>query len=138
MQEYLDRYITYLTAERGASPHTIANYRREIAELAEFARAQGVTAWEQVTPALLRQWLAALHKKGLAKASIARRLSEVRAFYAYLHSQKLVETNPAKAVAAPRLAAAPAAAAIPKRRVKALLGRARSHHAARPARSGHA
>lgn len=103
MQEYLDRYITYLTAERGASPHTIANYRREIAELAEFARAQGVTAWEQVTPALLRQWLAALHKKGLAKASIARRLSEVRAFYAYLHSQKLVETNPAKAVSAPRL-----------------------------------
>ncbi|MGC8781195.1 MAG: tyrosine recombinase XerC [Anaerolineae bacterium] len=103
MQEHLDRYITYLTAERGASPHTIANYRREIAELAEFARGQGITAWEQVTPALLRQWLAALHKRGLAKASIARRLSEVRAFYTYLHGQKLVETNPARAVSAPRL-----------------------------------
>ena len=103
MQEHLDRYITYLAAERGASPHTIANYRREIAELAAFAREQGITAWDQVTPALLRQWLAVLHKRGLAKASIARRLSEVRAFYAYLHSRKLVETNPAQAVSAPRL-----------------------------------
>lgn len=103
MQADLDLYIKYLTAERGASPHTIANYRREIAELMAFVQDQGVTDWAGVTPALLRQWSASLHVGGYARASIARRLSEVRAFFAYLHSRQVLDSNPAKAVAGPKL-----------------------------------
>ncbi len=103
MQDELDRYIKYLVAERNASPHTVANYRREIAELLAFAQEKGLAGWAEVTPALLRQWLAKLHAAGYAKASIARRLSEVRAFFVFLHSRKLVTSNPAQAVAAPRL-----------------------------------
>ncbi len=103
MQEELDRYIKYLVAERNASPHTVANYRREVAELLAFARERGIATWAEVTPALLRQWLASLHAAGYAKASIARRLSEARAFFAFLHSRKLVAGNPAQSVSAPRL-----------------------------------
>ena len=77
MQEYLDRYIKYLIAERNASPHTLANYRREIAEFMAFAQEKGIESWQQVTPALLRQWLAALHSQGYVKASVARRVSEL-------------------------------------------------------------
>ncbi len=103
MQDYLDRYVTYLIAERNASPHTIANYRREISEFMAFARQRGLDAWQQVTPGLLRQWLAALHDEGYAKASVARRVSELRAFYAYLHSRDLVDANPVNAVSSPKL-----------------------------------
>lgn len=103
MQDDLDLYIKYLTVERGASPHTIANYRREITELMEFARHRGVTAWAEVTPALLRQWSASLLTGGYARASIARRLSEARAFFAYLHGQQQLASNPARSVAGPKL-----------------------------------
>ena len=103
MQEYLDRYINYLIAERNASPHTLANYRREIAEFMAFAQEKGIGSWQQVTPALLRQWLAALHSQGYAKASVARRVSELRAFYTYLHSRDLVEANPVNAISSPKL-----------------------------------
>jgi tyrosine recombinase XerC len=103
MQDLLDRYIRYLSAERNASPHTVANYQREITGFMGFARQHGVVAWEQVTPALLRQWLAALHAEGYVKASVARRVSELRAFYAYLHSRQLVESNPVNAISAPKL-----------------------------------
>ncbi len=103
MQDALDRYIRYLTAERNASPHTIANYRREIAAFMAFARSQGVTAWGDVTPALLREWLADLHRQGYAKASVARRISELRAFYVYLHRQSLVPSNPVMQISAPKL-----------------------------------
>jgi integrase/recombinase XerC len=103
MQEYFDRYIKYLIAERNASPHTVANYRREIAEFMAFAQEKGIASWQQVTPALLRQWLAVLHSRGYVKASVARRISELRAFYAYLHSRDLVEVNPVNAVSSPKL-----------------------------------
>ena len=103
MQDALDRYIRYLTAERNASPHTIDNYRREIMAFMAFARGQGVTAWADVTPSLLREWFADLHRQGYAKASVARRISELRAFYVYLHRQRLVPSNPVTQISAPRL-----------------------------------
>ena len=103
MEDVLERYIRYLNAERNASPHTLSNYRREITQFMEFARGRGVTAWDQVTPALLRAWLASLHAQGYVKASVARRVSELRAFYAYLKRIGQVEGNPAQAISAPKL-----------------------------------
>ena len=102
MQDYLERYIKYLIAERNASPHTIANYQREIREFMTFAQEKGVAQWDAVTPALLRQWLAWLHERDYVKASVARRVSELRAFYTYLHSRRLVEANPVNAISSPR------------------------------------
>ena len=103
MQAELDRYVKHLIAERNASPHTVANYRREIAEFMRFAQGQEVQAWAEVTPALLRQWLAQLHNQGYVKASVVRRISELRAFYTYLRLHDLVTTNPVQAISAPKL-----------------------------------
>jgi tyrosine recombinase XerC len=103
MEPELEAYIVYLRAERNASPHTIANYGREIRQFMEFARGRGVTAWDDVSPPLLRGWLAALHAQGYAKGSVVRRVSELRAFYAYLQRRDLVEHNPVNAVSAPKL-----------------------------------
>lgn len=103
MEAALERYIRYLIAERNASPHTVSNYRREIGEFMRFARSRGVANWAQVTPALVREWLANLHAGGYVKASVARRVSELRAFFAYLHRIEAVENNPVQAVSAPKL-----------------------------------
>lgn len=103
VQTELDRYITYLVAERNASPHTVSNYRREITQFMAFAREQGVASWADVTAALLRRWLAQLHQQGYVKASVARRVSELRAFYTYLKRHELAPTNPVNEVSAPRL-----------------------------------
>jgi tyrosine recombinase XerC len=103
MQAALDYYVKYLIAERNASPHTVSNYRREIDQFMVFAQANGVTAWTDVTPALLRQWLAALHAQSYVKASVVRRVSELRAFYAFLCRHDLAETNPVQAISAPKL-----------------------------------
>ncbi|MCX7706747.1 MAG: tyrosine recombinase XerC [Anaerolineae bacterium] len=103
MEDVLDRYIRYLVAERNASPHTVSNYRREIGQFMAFAQGQGIGAWDEVTPALVRRWLASLHEQGYVKASIVRRLSELRAFYAFLRQRDLVQHNPVSEVSAPRL-----------------------------------
>ncbi len=103
MEESLARYVRYLVAERNASPHTVSNYSREIRQFMEFANSQGCRAWVDVTPVLLRRWLAALHAAGYVKPSVARRLSELRAFYSYLHLQRAVTDNPARVVSSPKL-----------------------------------
>lgn len=103
MQDALDAYIRHLVAEKNASPHTVSNYRREIGEFMAFAQTHGVTEWGKVAPALLREWLASLHARGIAKASAGRKLSEVRAFFSFLKHRKVVEVNPAQPVSAPKL-----------------------------------
>jgi tyrosine recombinase XerC len=103
VQAELDSYLTYLNAERNASTHTLANYGREITQFMAYARQRGVTAWRDVTPALLRSWLAHLHARGYAKGSIIRRVSEVRSFYAFLMRREWVEQNPVMAISAPKL-----------------------------------
>jgi len=103
MQNALDDYIRYLIAERNASVHTVSNYRREIAQFMKFAREHGVKVWADVAPALLRQWLATLHAAGYVKASVVRRVSELRAFYAWMVRSDRVSANPVQAISAPRL-----------------------------------
>lgn len=103
MNEHLVGFITYLIAEKNASPYTVRNYQREIEEFAEFAQGEGVTSWEAVDLPLLRRWLAWLTGQGYAKASIARRVSELRSFYRYLHREGVIETNPVAGLSSPKL-----------------------------------
>ncbi len=101
MEAELRRFLLYLELERGASPYTLRNYGTEIGEFIAFARARNVQDWAQTDVALIRSWLAALHRRGYEAASVARRLYELRSCYRFLQRQKLVEDNPAARVRVP-------------------------------------
>jgi len=103
MKRHLDRFITYLEVERNASRYTIRNYRREIEEFAEYARGQGVSCWDLVELPLLRRWLSWLTVQGFAKASVARRVSELRSFYRFMQREGEVKTNPLLRLSSPKL-----------------------------------
>ncbi|NMC95330.1 MAG: site-specific integrase, partial [Syntrophorhabdus sp.] len=43
----LDNFITYLTAERGASPHTVDAYNRDIISFIRFLEEKGLSLSER-------------------------------------------------------------------------------------------
>ena len=102
MHAELAHYVLYLQAERNASPYTVRNYRSEISQFIDFAATQGVTEWSQVDKRLARRWLADLHAGDYAPASIARRLSEVRACCTFLVREGVLASNPLDGVASPK------------------------------------
>src|SRR5919205_2409196 len=51
----------------------------------------------------MRGFLGHLARQRLGKRSMARTLSAVRSFYRWLHRNEMVESNPARAVGAPKL-----------------------------------
>lgn len=104
--EAIGEFLTHLAKERDVSPNTTQAYRRDLEGLHSFLRVHLGTetvAWERVDRLAMRAWLAHLHQRGLAKRSSARALSAARSFYRFLHRADLVETNPARAVGAPKL-----------------------------------
>lgn len=63
----------------------------------------GTWEWGSVDRLAMRAFLAHLQKRKLSKRSMARALSAVRTFYAWLHRNDLVEDNPARSVGTPKL-----------------------------------
>ncbi|HKT88782.1 MAG TPA: tyrosine recombinase XerC [Candidatus Sulfotelmatobacter sp.] len=86
--------------ERNSSPHTIKAYS---ADLANFAAYAGLRDWKQIDHIAIRGFLSQLYEKGLSKTSVARSLAAVRSLYKWLAREGLVEQNPAKLVATPKL-----------------------------------
>jgi integrase/recombinase XerC len=102
MHAALERYLTYLVAERNVSPYTLRNYRTEIGQFVEYAQAHGVVAWAQVDKALVRRWLAELRDAEYVPASLARRMSEVRSCCTFLVREGLLERNVLAGMASPK------------------------------------
>jgi integrase/recombinase XerC len=86
--------------ERNASPHTIKAYTRDLALFSTYAGSRG---WKQIGHIAVRGFLSQLYEKGLSKTSVARALAAVRSLYRWLAREGLVEQNPAKLVATPKL-----------------------------------
>ncbi len=92
----------FLAAIEGGSPHTMDAYRRDLGDFAAFAADRGVTAPDKVTSVLVRAWMRALRERGLAPATVARRLSAVRSLFEHLLQRERVALNPARSVRTPR------------------------------------
>jgi integrase/recombinase XerC len=87
--------------ERNASLHTIKAYSRDLALFAAYA---GAREWKQIDHIAVRGFLSQLYENGLGKTSVARALAAVRSLYRWLAREGIVEQNPAKLVATPKLA----------------------------------
>ena len=92
-------FISHLR-ERNASPHTIKAYAGDLANFAAYAGSRG---WKQIDHIAIRGFLSQLYEKGLSKTSVARSLAAVRSLYRWLAQEGVVDQNPAKLVATPKL-----------------------------------
>jgi integrase/recombinase XerC len=107
VDEFVDRFMAYLADERNMSVHTIKSYRTDLIQFADHT-ATLMPAGRPVVPAdvtrnTVRSFLARLHGERLASATIARKLSAVRAFFKYLCRENVCDSNPAETVASPKL-----------------------------------
>src|ERR1700690_2923029 len=95
LPQLLARFRVHLEAERRASLHTVRAYMHDAealcAHLVERGRAPFARSLDVLT---VRSFLAALFGKNDA-ATIARKLSSVRAFLRYLKREGVVQENPA-------------------------------------------
>lgn len=87
--------------ERNASPHTIKAYSRDLWLFAAYA---GSRRWKEIDHIAVRGFLSRLYDNGLSKTSVARALAALRSLYRWLAREGVVEQNPAKLVATPKLA----------------------------------
>jgi integrase/recombinase XerC len=100
----IESYLRHLGIERRLSPHTSSNYARDLRALADFMERGNLPDWGKVDSQHVRVFAARSHAGGLSPRSVQRRLSAVRGFFNYLLREKLVASNPALDIRAPKAA----------------------------------
>jgi integrase/recombinase XerC len=105
MEETLAEFLRHLALEKNASPHTVKSYREDLTQALEFFRTRlgkQDPAPAQLSPRLLRAYLAWLHEQGYARATVSRRLAAVRTWCRFLCRQGVLADNPTEGVRGPR------------------------------------
>ncbi len=107
MIERLKEYLRYLRLNRNASPHTVRAYQSDLAQFLDHtAAAAGVRRASldasHLGRAALRGFLAELHRRGLSRASAARKLAAARSFLRYLRREGAIDDDPGRLVPTPK------------------------------------
>jgi len=88
---------------RGVSPHTLRAYHGDLTELGAWAAGRGREPGDLVYRDL-RAFAAALSERGLARASVARKLAAIRSFGAHLTRTGVATQNAAELLPSPKRA----------------------------------
>lgn len=120
------RFLSYLSAERAVSEHTLRAYQTDLTAFKTYLEEQEAKgALAKKTPPfsalvsskevvvsvpiealdrkVVRSYLASLHQRGLVKKTLHRHLSTLRSFFRYLVAIKWMEHHPMEGMASPKL-----------------------------------
>lgn len=105
LTEEVRGFLRHLADERQLSVHTVRAYRRDLGDLEDFLTGYYGSAewtWSHVDRLTLRSFLGWGRRRELAPRTLARKLSAARTFFRFLHREGTLDSNPARAIRAPR------------------------------------
>lgn len=92
--------MEYLTVELGLSANTRQAYERDLRLFCKTLGFKNSDALVNVSREQITGYMTQLKEKGLAAATIARKLAAIKAFYRFMTAEGYMDTNPAEVVEA--------------------------------------
>jgi integrase/recombinase XerC len=106
MRPEVEEFIRHIAHERQLSPRTVHAYSEDLAELVAFLDGyygDPEWTWQGVDRLSIRSFMGhCVTRRGLARRSVARKLSAARSFFRFLHVEGILEANPARSIRSPK------------------------------------
>ncbi len=99
MKKIIEKFTSWLDAEKGYSGHTVSGYRRD---LEEFMENLGNVRLSAIESAHIRRYVVSLHGRNNS-ATVGRKLSALRTFFRYLQRQDLIGHDPVAGITGPKV-----------------------------------
>src|SRR5687767_4780607 len=101
--EWMEKFLTHLATDRGASVYTQRNYQQALAAFHAWHQQdrKASPTWETRQRGDLRSYLRFLGRQGLGRAAVALRFSALRTFYKHLTRHGRFVSSPIKNVSLP-------------------------------------
>jgi len=103
MLKRVDDFLVFLSVEKGASTNTIAAYRNDLQQLADYIRERDRSGWQQVDRSLVQDFILSLKQRGYTETTVARKVAAVRSFFTFLAAEGILSTNPTDGLTSPRI-----------------------------------
>jgi integrase/recombinase XerD len=100
--EPIEQFLTALAQQRDFSGHTLAAYRNDLTQFADFlgsdqgTKRPSVNAWTEVTRDHVVAFLLHLKERGYAPTTVARKQAAVKSYFKYLVSRGALSSNPSE------------------------------------------
>ena len=100
-------FVAFLKLNRNVSPNTLRAYDTDVTQFLDFSATRDGLKPSQLKPDVLdadhvRDFLGELHKRGLSRASAARRLAALRTFSKYLVREGVLKDDATQLVGTPK------------------------------------
>ncbi|MEL7112024.1 MAG: tyrosine recombinase [Pseudomonadota bacterium] len=95
----IEAFLEMMSAERGASPHTLDAYGRDLLDASGYLGGH----LQSASSSDLSGWLQSLAKDGLAASTQARKLSSLKRFFRFLFEERDREDDPTSKLDAPKV-----------------------------------
>ena len=108
MKEDIERFLTYLSVEKGFSGNTLAAYRNDLSQLASFvkedATKRGATpSWASFSRQGMLSHLLDLKERNYATTTQARKLAASKSFFNFMVAEGKLKGNPTENLASPNV-----------------------------------
>ena len=99
----IDKYITYISLEKGLSGNTLDAYINDLNKLLKFIGNEPGISLLSLTYENLQQFIAQLCDIGISARSQARIISGIKSFYRFLLTEDYLETDPTELLESPKI-----------------------------------
>lgn len=100
-QKNIKNFLFYSEFTENKSENTIKSLKKDLEQLEEYLKENGVENFEEVNSIDLRGFIVNLQKNKISKRSMSRKISSIRVFYRYLKENNFISKNPAELITAP-------------------------------------
>ncbi len=98
-KKYLQEFKLYIEVEKNFSKYTVTAYSSDILSFLIWLNERDI---KEVNYNVIREYLLYIQQFNYSKTTTARKIASLRTFYRFLYREKVVETNPAVGVHAPK------------------------------------
>jgi len=106
MDDRVEAFLHYMSAERGSSKNTTDAYRNDLSGFSQFLQGQprenGNSPLESLNRQQVLEYISWLNDKGYARATVARKVAALKSFCAFLVDHGDLASDPTAAVSSPR------------------------------------
>ena len=108
MKEDIEKFLSYLSVEKGFSENTLAAYRNDLVQMADFVqenagRRHFTPSWANFTRQMMLSYQLQLKERNYANTTLARKVAAAKSFFKFMVAEGHLKDNPTENVASPNV-----------------------------------
>lgn len=103
MEELIEKFLSYLSVERGLAQNTLLSYGSDLRKYIAFLRKSHILTLGKTTKHEVMTYLLELKDKGLSPTTVARSLVSLKVFYRFLAQEGYLATDPTINLESPKV-----------------------------------